>query len=131
MRKVTTEYKNLYRATIPTSNPINIHATPCTISDKILTEREIATAARKLRNGKAPGHSGVRAEHLKTLLNKAEKENASDEDRIGWNQTCSLIQQIIETGKIPKEMTWTILVLIPKASGGAHGIGLLEIIWKV
>jgi hypothetical protein len=28
-------------------------------------------------------------------------------------------------------MTWSILVLIPKASGGTRGIGLLEVMWKV
>jgi hypothetical protein len=28
-------------------------------------------------------------------------------------------------------MTWSILVLIPKTSGGTRGIGLLEIMWKV
>jgi hypothetical protein len=41
------------------------------------------------------------------------------------------VQQIFESGEIPEEMTWSILVLIPKASGGNRGIGLLEIMWKV
>jgi hypothetical protein len=36
-----------------------------------------------------------------------------------------------ETGAIPTEMTWSILVLIPKASGLTRGIGLLEVMWKV
>jgi hypothetical protein len=27
-------------------------------------------------------------------------------------------------------MNWSVLVAIPKASGGVRGIGLLEIIWK-
>jgi hypothetical protein len=36
------------------------------------------------------------------------------------------------TGDIPQELTsWSILVLIPKASGGMRGIGLLEVMWKV
>jgi hypothetical protein len=37
----------------------------------------------------------------------------------------------LQTGNIPEEMTWSILVLIPKSSGGTCGIGLLEILWKV
>jgi hypothetical protein len=50
---------------------------------------------------------------------------------MGWIQTCNTIQQIFETWNIPEEMTWAILVLTPKTSGGTRGIGLLEIMWKV
>jgi hypothetical protein len=131
LKKVTLEYKELYKDTTPPGDPINIEITPHAINDDIPTDDEIATAVRKLRNGKAPGHSGVRAEHLKALLHRAKKENATDEDRMGWDQTCTLIQKIFENGDIPEEMTWTILVLIPKSSGGTRGIGLLEIFWKV
>jgi hypothetical protein len=44
---------------------------------------------------------------------------------------CHTVKQIFETGQIPEEMTWSILVLIPKASGGTRGIGLLDTLWKV
>jgi hypothetical protein len=51
---------------------------------------------------------------------------------MGWNQICNTIRQLLfETGYIPQEMTWSILVLIPTTSGGTRGIGLLETIWKV
>jgi hypothetical protein len=72
-------------------------------------------------------------EHLKELLNQAKRENATanEEDRLGWEQTCNTIRQLFETGCIPQEMTWSILILIPKASGGTRGNGLLETIWKV
>jgi hypothetical protein len=50
----------------------------------------------------------------------------------GWEQVCTILQHIFNTGEIPEErMTWSILVLIPKTSGGTRGIGLLEIMWKV
>jgi hypothetical protein len=88
-------------------------------------------AVRNLRNGKAPGHSGLRAGHLKTLLHQAERDNAAPENRKGREQVCKTIQQIFEMREIPEEMTWSILALIPKASGGTRGIGLLEIMWKV
>jgi hypothetical protein len=128
---VTTKYKDLYKATTTPGEPINLDRTPHAINDDIPTESEISQAVCRLKNGKTPGHSGVRAEHLKTLLSKAKKENTTNADHLGWNQTCNLIQQIFETREIPEEMTWTILVLIPKSSGGTRGIGLLETLWKV
>jgi hypothetical protein len=109
----------------------NIDITPFDINDDVPTNNEIATAVRNLRNGKAPGPSGLRAEYLKTLLHQAEKDNATDNKCRGWEQVCSTIKLIFAMGNIPEEMTWSILVLIPKASGGTRGIGLLEIIWKV
>jgi hypothetical protein len=128
---VTNEYRSLYRANTPFGNPIHTHIAHCAINDEIPNEQEIAEAVQKLKNGKAPGPSGIRAEHLKTLLNRAKKDNATEEDRMGWNQICNTIRQLFETGDIPQEMTWSILVLIPKTSGGTRGIGLLETMWKV
>jgi exonuclease III len=131
LHQITNEYKILYRATQPHGEPIPIHIEPCAISDAIPDENEIADAVRRLKNGKAPGHSGMRAEHLKALLHRAVKENATEDDCLGWKQICKTVQQIFETGDIPQEMTWSILVLIPKTSGGARGIGLLETMWKI
>jgi hypothetical protein len=42
-----------------------------------------------------------------------------------------LVQHAFETGELPTELPWSVLVLIPKGSGGYRGIGLLEICWKV
>jgi hypothetical protein len=42
-----------------------------------------------------------------------------------------LIQYVFEKGEIPTETAWSVLVLIPKGSGGHRGIGLLEIVWKM
>jgi hypothetical protein len=50
---------------------------------------------------------------------------------MGWEQVCRTVKLIFETGHIPEEMTWSVLVLIPKLSGGTRGIGLLDILWKV
>jgi hypothetical protein len=128
---VTDEYKELYRRNPPIEDPIGIHIAPFSISDDIPDNYEIATAIRQLKNGRAPGPSGLRAEHLKILLQRAEKDNAIPEDRIGWEHVCHTVKQIFETGQIPEEMTWSILVLIPKASGDTRGIGLLDTLWKV
>lgn len=67
---------------------------------------------------------------MKTLLRQAEKDNATPDEQQGWEHVCKVIQHIFETGEIPEEMTWSILVLIPKTSGGTRGIGLLETMWK-
>jgi hypothetical protein len=131
LRKITNEYKELYRANPTFDDLLDIHLTPFLINDGIPDNHEIATAVRKLRNGKAPGPTGLRAEHLKTLLQRAENSDATPEDCLGWEQVCHTVKSIFETGQIPEEMTWSVLVLIPKSSGGTRGIGLLDILWKV
>jgi hypothetical protein len=42
-----------------------------------------------------------------------------------------LVQHAFDTGEWPMELPWSVMVLIPKGSGGCRGIGLLEICWKV
>jgi hypothetical protein len=42
-----------------------------------------------------------------------------------------LFQHAFETGELPTELPCSVLVLIPKGSGGCRGIGLLEICWNV
>ena len=43
-----------------------------------------------------------------------------------------LVQHIWETGEIPYQMLRVVVVLIPKGlSGDYHGIGLLEVVWKL
>jgi hypothetical protein len=128
---VTNEYKSLYRAILPPGNLIDINTAPHPINDELPENNEIAAAVCRLKNGKAPGPSGMRAEHLKGLLHRAEKKNATNGDRQGWDQLCNTIQHIFETGMVPQEMTWSTLVLIPKTSGGSRGIGLPEVMWKI
>ena len=49
-----------------------------------------------------------------------------------WRLVVKLIHHIWETGEIPRQMLWIIVVLIPKGnSGDFRGIGLLEVLWKV
>jgi hypothetical protein len=42
-----------------------------------------------------------------------------------------LVQHIFETSNLSLELNWSVLVAIPKRSGGCRAIGLLEIIWKL
>ena len=36
-----------------------------------------------------------------------------------------------ETGYIPTELVWAVLVLIPKGNSDTWGIRILEVVWKV
>ncbi len=42
-----------------------------------------------------------------------------------------MIQAIWNRGKIPEQMSWMIVVLLPKGGGDFRGIGLLDPFWKV
>jgi len=48
-----------------------------------------------------------------------------------WRLFVELVQVVWTHGIIPRQMLWSIVVLIPKGGGGYRGTGLLEPIWKV
>ena len=90
---------------------------------------------RACNNGRAGGGSKMRAEDLKDWLGWVEREE-TEEGFAGkgdlWRMVVKLVRSIWETGEIPRQMLWTIMVLIPKGtSGDFHGIGLLKVLWKV
>jgi hypothetical protein len=43
----------------------------------------------------------------------------------------SLIQATWESGTMPTQMSWVVIVLLPKGGGDYRGIGLLDPMWKV
>jgi hypothetical protein len=48
-----------------------------------------------------------------------------------WELFVQLVQAVWNHGIIPRQMLWSIVVLIPKGGGDYRRIGLLEPIWKV
>ena len=42
-----------------------------------------------------------------------------------------IVETAFTTGELPVQLTWSLLVIIPKPSGGVRGIGLLETVWKL
>ncbi len=40
------------------------------------------------------------------------------------------MQAVWESGTIPTQMSWMIIVLLPKGGGDYRGIGLLDPMWK-
>ena len=79
------------------------------------------------------------ADHLKKWHKEAHPEqcespnepNPAEPNYNNWTPLCNLIQHMWTTGDIPTELTWSIVVLIPKSDGGHRGIGLLETLWKL
>ena len=75
----------------------------------------------------------MRAEHLKRWLRDIDEEEKEDKRGRGdkWRVLVQLIQTIWEHGSIPQQMTWMVIVLLPKGGSDYQCIGLLEPIWKV
>jgi hypothetical protein len=79
----------------------------------------------------------MRAEHVKAWLRGALKEDGpeSQGNFVGngdnWKLFVELVQAVWTHGIIPRQMLWSIVVLMPKGGGDYRGIGLLEPIWKV
>jgi hypothetical protein len=48
-----------------------------------------------------------------------------------WQSFVALLRAVWERGSVPTQMTWMIIVLLPKGGGDYCGIGLLDPIWKV
>ena len=135
LHKVANDYAALYTAETPSppGPPIPTHVAPFPILDGPPTEDEIAEAVRRLHNNRSPGASKIRAEHFKEWHAQAFPSSEEIEpDRSNWDLLLHLVTHMWNTGEIPTELTWTILVLIPKGDGTqTRGIGLNETLWKI
>lgn len=129
MAQVTNEFHDLYQKRTPPGEPIPILVSPFDVNDQVPDEKEIEEAVRRMRRGKAPGPSGLRAEDLKRWLANAREPEFPD--KRNWDALVSLVQHAFRTGEIPTELAWSVLILIPKGDGGHRGIGLLESVWKL
>ena len=130
------EYVNLFAASTPGETPIPLHVEPFPINDNTPREAEIVVALRKLKNGKAAGATGIKAEDVKRWYQKAreppEGEEATKRDIEIWEKVMRIIQLAFTTGEVPKAFCRGILILIPKSNPGEfRGIALLEIIYKL
>jgi hypothetical protein len=84
----------------------------------------------------------MKVEHLKGWLDeiqckeKAARENPGREGAdmdLGckWRIFVELIQIVWEQEEIPEQMSWMVVVLLPKGGGDFQGMGLLDPCWKV
>jgi hypothetical protein len=106
------------------------------------TDSKFCTVVRGLKNGRATGATRMRAKHNKGWLDKIQRNEKAARETPGregadlgasckWPIFVKLIQTIWEWGEIPEQMSWMVIVLLPKDGGDFQGIGLLDPFWKV
>ena len=128
LTKVTNDRIKLYSKSLPPDR-LPILVAPFDIEDVVPEPDEIADAIRGLRNGKLPGPSKIRAEHLKEWVREAYRD--VDPDQENWDRVVDLIQTCFQERQVPTQMLWSTVVLLPKGNGNYRGLGLLEISWKI
>jgi hypothetical protein len=132
MERQTSERVDLYAQRQSPEDPLPLHLTPVKIDNDVPTDSEIRIVAGGLTNGRAGGASGMRAEHVKAWLRGAleEEDPESQGNFVGhgdnWKLFVELVQAVWTHDIIPRQMLWSIVVLIPKGGGDYRGIGLLE-----
>jgi hypothetical protein len=118
-------------------DPLPINLQGPVIPDEVPSDHEIRDAARDLPSDRAGGVSTMRAEDIKQWLCgiTLEEDLQKGPDNVGegnnWHLLVGLIQAIWMQGEILQQLTWVIVVLLPKGSRDYCGIGLLEPLWKV
>jgi hypothetical protein len=118
MNSIHTTFHTLYQQdTQLPADHFPLHYIPTPIPDDPPTDFEVTCAVQKLRRFKAPGPSGIRAEHLQTWMRDRK-------DQTKWKNLITLIQQIFSTGNVPQCLAFSTLVLLPKPDGDTRGIGL-------
>jgi Reverse transcriptase (RNA-dependent DNA polymerase) len=102
------------------------------VKDDIPSTDEILLHAKRLKNGKAPGLTGMRSEDIKRWATTYEASPAEEKENLPFSKLVKLVQTVFRTGVLPEAMCVSVLVLIPKANTKEYrGIGLLETIWKL
>jgi hypothetical protein len=106
------------------------------------TDEEVHRMVRGLQNRQAIGATRLRDEHHKGWFHelqhqeKAARENPGKEGAdLGlsckWQIFLESIQIIWDCGEILEQMSWIVVVLLPKGRSDFQGIGLLDPCWKV
>jgi hypothetical protein len=134
LAKQTDERIQLYTAVPPPGWAMQFNVEPSDVPDAALTDPELRAVVGKLHNGRAAGATEMKAKHTKEWLGDMRCKEAEDGvEGIGdrWRSFVALLQVVWERGSVPTQMTWMIIVLLPKGGGNYCGIGLLDPIWKV
>ncbi len=137
MARQTEDQVELYWRRNSPGDPLPINFQGPAIPDEVPSDHEIRDAARDLPSGRAGGASKMHVEDIKqwlcdiTLEEDLEKGPNNMREGNNWCLLVGLIQVIWMQGEIPQQLTWVIVVLLPKGGGDYQGIGLLEPLWKV
>jgi hypothetical protein len=123
MARQTEERIALYTRRTPPGEPLPININPTPIPDGVPTDSEVRDAVGELTNGRSGGASKIRAEHMKEWLQGIRREE-DPKTAIGnqgagdaWRLLMRLVATVWETGTIPQQLRWIIVVLIPKGGG--------------
>jgi hypothetical protein len=115
--------------------PLPIQVDPALVNDAAPTEAELRMVVGQLRNSQVAGARGMKAEHIKGWLAIIKQEEREDDGLEGlgdrWRLFVTLLQAVRTTGSVLTQMSWMIVVLLPKGGGNYCCIGLLDPIWKV
>jgi hypothetical protein len=133
LARQTAEWVELYTVVPPPGWALPINATPTPVPDGRPMDLEIRKVVVKVQNGHVVGATGMKTEHLKGWLRNIKREEAVDgEEGAGshWRLIVSLIQAVWECGTMPTQMSWMVIILLPKGGGVYCGIGLLDPMWK-
>ena len=120
LRVDTNDCIKLYSKSLPPDR-LPILAAPFDIDDVVPESDEIADTIQELKNGKSPGPSNVRAEHLKEWVQEAYREDHPYQGN--WNRVVDLIQSCFQEQQVPSQMSWSTVVLLPKGNGDYRKIG--------
>jgi hypothetical protein len=131
----TAERVGLYTRRQLPGEPLPINIDPVDINNATPSNGELRVAVGELTKCRAAGASGLRAEHVKAWLSdmrreKDPKDQGADSAGDNWRLFIRLVQAAWTHGVIPRQLLWSIVVLLPKGGGDYRGIGLLEPIWK-
>jgi hypothetical protein len=124
-------------AVAPPGEPLLIIITPVSIPDGVPSYLEVQDTACNLSNGRSGGALMICTKHIKQWLQRIRREEdpkQSKGNHGAGNSWCLLMKldtPVWETGTVPQQIGWIIVVLILKGSGDYHGISLLEPIWKI
>jgi hypothetical protein len=137
MAKQMVERVELYKQRDPPGEPLPVNIGPISVDDGMPSKGEIRVAVAGLSNRCTGGASEIHAEDVKAWLCgiKLEKDPevgpANIEAGDNWIKFTLVVRAIWDHGKIPPQLLWVIIILIPKGGGDYQGIGLLEPMWKV
>ncbi len=120
MVKQTAERIEFYRQQDPPGEPLPINIDPIPVGEGTPSKWEIRVALAGLSNGRAGTAPGMHTEDVKAWLCGIELEEDPEvrPANIGagdnWCRFTLLVQVIWDHGKIPSQLLWVIIVLIPK-----------------
>jgi hypothetical protein len=121
LARQTSERVDLYAQRESPGNPFPINVAPVEINDDVPSDGKLWQVAIELTNGQAAGASGMHAKHVREWLHGMRREEDPEGQGANgagdsWRLFVQLVQVVWAHGVIPRQLLWSIVVLIPKGS---------------